>query len=242
MESFGRKYFDSKDLASLGETFTSISEATGKWNSVVVGLDHSIFTIIPGSLYDRSHWFDYLLCVYPDLTLDEVCSIPVLEERFIFQFDIQLRKLLSDHFPGFMLFHLAAAYWIYYTDNPVKEDHLYLMLRDNHLYLLSGQDQRITLLNRFYAPTENDALYYCLLACKEFNRSPNDVTISITSNKPEIILRFEKYFKEVVVRDPITENLNLSESVDPLDLMDHFYLYYANNRREVQRSSFPPTN
>jgi hypothetical protein len=242
IESFNKHTYNRNDNISLFGVLASISAEKVELGSVVVGLDHSMFTIVPEPLYNRAHWYEYLSCVHPDLLPDEVCSIPALNERFVFQFDIHLRKALSDHFPGFAMYHIAAAYWIYYTDKQLVDDRLYLILRNYYLYLIGGENNRITLLNRFYAPTENDALYYCLLACKEFKRSPNDVIISITSNKPEINRRFEKYFKRVIEMDPIMEAYTPINGVEPPDLMDHFYLYYANNRREIQRSTIPPAS
>ncbi len=206
---------------------------SNRFETVNISLDHEAFTFIPVPHYDPTYWYDYLNFVHSDLKKDDVVAASSYEETVcVYAYPLAIRKLLSTLYPTCQVQHLSESLMAFLQREVSDEPTMFIIIHGVTQYVLIFEDQKITLINKYHAPSSRDRLYHAMLACKHRNLNPRKVNLRITGSRlfvDELKQELSRYFIHVYLIE-WRNGWRLPLSVkNPMDLFEFYCMHHANN-------------
>ena len=116
------------------------------------------------------------------------------------------------------------------------EPTMFVIIHGDAQYILIFEDQKITLINKYHAPSSRDRLYHTMLACKHRNLNPRKVNLRVTGSRlfvEELKDELSRYFIHVYLIE-WRNGWRLPLSVkNPMDLFEFYCMHHANNWGQV---------
>ncbi|MDH3244708.1 MAG: DUF3822 family protein [Saprospiraceae bacterium] len=204
-----------------------------RFEKVNISIDHQTFTYLPKELYEPESWFDYLNFVSTSVRKDDVVASDVDGMVCLYTYPLPVRKLLSTLYPTTQVRHLSESLFSFLMDEVGEDMTIFVLIHRSDEYLLVFEAGKLTLINRYYAPTSKDRLYYLLLTCKHRSLNPRKVYVKLTGTDDavhELNDDLQQYFIHVHQIDwkngwrlPLTVR-------NPMDLFEFYCIHHADHR------------
>lgn len=209
-----------------------------RFDKVRIALDHPAFTYVPTSVFNQTAWYEYLNFLATGVRKDDVVSSPsALDSVCVYTYPLAIRKLLSTLYPTTRVQHLSESLAAFLEKEVEEEPTLFSIIHGAAQYIFIFEEKKLTLINRYDAPTSKDRLYYILLAAKHRKLNPRKLNVHITGDRTEVTELQEElanYFIHVHLID-WKNGWRLPLSIkDPMDIFEFYCIHHANNWRESE--------
>lgn len=153
------------------------------------------FCLLPVSLFDPAHAQMYLEQVAELSHMEQVLAQPAMDEAvLVYSNLIAYSNLSAALFPDTVVEWKSSLSGLIAFGKNVQKDAPFLLLQieNNQLFALGFSEGQLVFINRFEYFTENDLLYFTLLALKEMHLEPDTALVLLSGNLQADSLGYEK--------------------------------------------------
>jgi hypothetical protein len=173
-------------------------------NDINVYYDHSLFSLVPNSLYDDNLNKKYLENIFEIKTNDFIESdlISELEIRNVYVPFINVNNILIDSFNQINYFHYNTILLRKLSITSIKEKNkIFCIVNNKYFKVIIFQNSSLKMINHYKYETKEDVLYFILQSLKSHKIKPEKSKLNyILNDKLSGLQNFTKEFiKEVNV-------------------------------------------
>ncbi len=212
----------------LKKIFKQESLLTSSYKENRIAISPAPFTIIPSNYYGSKYHKDYLQWITTRNTTPNYADyIKPLNAYLVYTIDSPLKKLLTNHFNNYKLFHAGTPPTDFFLKEISQRAQIAAYVLNQHLHLWAFDDKQLLLYNTFNYTSYQDLAYYIMLVYEQLAWNPEETPLLLYGeiNKEDYYFQtIHQYIRTINCGEP-PSNVKFSKGMEQLkEKYSHHFL------------------